>query len=229
MSQLYGEIYDLLQAPVARFDCGQKCAPLNGGTPVCCSADNAIPVMAREEYRMLRGRSELWRPYRARTAAGRKVVKELHSSCIATECKGAAFCERDNRSLCCRAFPFFPYITRGDAFVGLGYYWSYEDRCWVISNLKQVDRQFVAQFVAAFERLFAEKADERKLFRDYSAGMRRVFSRRQQFILLIGRDCAPLKVLPYSGRVVSASVDSFPAHGPYRAERREARRQAAAG
>ena len=41
----FASLYDGFTAPVSRFDCGRKCAPLNGGEPVCCSTQNAVPVV----------------------------------------------------------------------------------------------------------------------------------------------------------------------------------------
>src|SRR5262249_15363385 len=99
--------------------------------------------------------------------------------------------ERENRSMACRAFPFYPYITRENEFVGLAYYWDFEDSCWVISNLAVVDADFVREFVRAHEMLFEVDRDEFDTFRQQAADMRRVFSRRNRYIPLIGRDGGP--------------------------------------
>ena len=64
----FADIHRRLQAPVSRFDCGKMCAPLNGGEPVCCSTDHAIPIMDRAEYRLLRQKSDLWRPFKPKEA-----------------------------------------------------------------------------------------------------------------------------------------------------------------
>ena len=214
---LYARIYARFDAPGSRYDCGRMCAPHNGGEPVCCSTAHAVPIVDKAEYRLLRERSDLWRRYKPDDAAGRKIVDELHHSCVAVECKGARQCERDNRSLACRAFPFFPYFERGaERFIGLAYYWDFEDRCWVISNFGIVDRAFVREFVDAFETLFTESKDERQEMIDHSATMRRVFSRRGAIIPLIGRDGGYFAVEPRSHRVRPARLDEFPRFGPYR-------------
>ena len=222
-------IHQRFTAPVSRYDCGRFCAPLNGGQPVCCTTDNAIPSVARAEWQALRARSDLWHRFRPRTPDARKVVAEMHHSCVAVECKGARFCERDNRSLACRAFPFAPYLTRQDEFLGLGYYWLFEDRCWVISNLGIVEPGFVAEFVAAYEHLFAADAEERAVHRAHSAAMRRVFSRRGRPIPLIRRDGSFHQVLPHGGGIVPADPDTYLKHGPYRSPRAYARAVKAAG
>ncbi len=207
---------------MSRFDCGKMCAPLNGGEPVCCSTDHAIPIMDKAEYKLLRQKSDLWRPFRPKDKHAREVVSDMATSCIATECKGAKFCERDNRSLACRSFPFFPYLTAKDELIGLSYYWYFEDRCWVISNLGVADAKFVREFIAAYETLFVLDPEERGAFRDQSAAMRRTFSRWRRPIPLIGRDGGYFKILR-GGRMVPTDVDTFRKHGPYRSDKIYAR------
>lgn len=215
----FARIYARFQAPIARFDCGRKCAPLNGGEPVCCSANNAVPLVQKAEFRLLRSRSDLWHKFTPSDAASRKLVNGLHHSCTAIECKGVAFCERDNRSMACRAFPFYPYITREGTFAGLAYYWDFEHSCWVISNLGIVDPAFVREFVTAHEMLFAADRDEYETFKLQSASMRRLFSRRKWVIPLIGRDGSFFKVVPKTGRILPADPAKYRKHGPFKSAR----------
>jgi len=215
---LYRRVYDSFTAPVARFDCGKKCAPHNGGEPVCCSTEHAIPILDKWEFELLRSRSDLWRPYKPNDAEGRAIVADMHHECRAAECKGAAHCERDNRALACRAFPFFPYITRDGRIPGLSYYWAFEDRCWVISHLEIATREFVRECLAAYEAIFAEDRLEYECNRDMSADMRRVFSRRNRGIPLIGRDGGYFIVEPRTHVIRAAQPDEFPRHGPYKDE-----------
>lgn len=217
--ELFRRVYALFGAPVARTDCGRKCAPLNGGEPVCCSTQHAVPVVHKAEWRLLRSRSRLWRKFEPYDAATREIVDTLTDTCAAVECKGARFCERDNRSLACRAFPFFPYLARDGKFLGLAYYWDYEDRCWVISNLRVVTRPFVEEFFAAFEEVFRVDREEYETFLQQSATMRRVFTRRKCPFPLIGRDGRLMKVLPRGRGVVSARLEEFPPLGPFASER----------
>jgi len=214
----FADLYRRFESPLSRFDCGKKCSPLNGGEPVCCSTGHAIPIVDKAEFQLLKSRSDLWHRFRAKDAGQREVLKDMHPTCTAIECKGAQFCERDNRTLACRSFPFFPYLTRKDEFVGLAYYWYFDDRCWVISNLGVVDRAFVREFVDVYERLFLLDPEERESMRAESANARRVFSRRRQAIPLIGRDGGYLKVRR-GGKIVPAKLSDFKKHGPYRSER----------
>jgi hypothetical protein len=215
---LYRRVYTGFNAPVSRFDCGRKCAPHNGGTPICCSTEHAVPILDKYELELLRTRSDLWRPYKPNDAAGRAIVADMHKDCRAAECKGAAFCERDNRSLACRAFPFYPYITRDGEIVGLAYYWVFEDRCWVISHLEIVTRGFVRECLAAYESVFAADPEEFKCNKDQSADMRRLFSRRNRIIPLVGRNGEYLAVEPRTHVIRPATPDEFPRHGPYQGE-----------
>ncbi|MEK7786657.1 MAG: hypothetical protein AAB658_14700 [Chloroflexota bacterium] len=215
-SEEYEAIYSGFEAAISRYDCGQYCAPHNGGEPVCCSTKNAIPVATVEEWKFLKSRTDLWHIYQPNTKAERKIKDELPHDCRVLECKGAAFCERHNRTLSCRTFPFFPYITKGYEFVGLAYYWHFEDKCWVMSNLQVVEREFVREFVSTFELLFRKVPGELEVFRDHSASQRRAFSRWKRNIPLIGRDGGYFEVVPNTGETRPAKVEDFLKHGPYK-------------
>ena len=217
-SEDYAKIYELISVPVSkRYDCGKYCAPLNGGEPVCCSTAHAIPIVAKSEWQLLKCRTDLWRAFDpGNDRAAQEIVNELSDDSKAIECKGAPFCERDNRTLACRAFPFFPYFTKERELVGLSYYWTFEDRCWVLSNLRIVDRQFVQELVGAYEYLFSKDEDELAAFVSQSASMRSVFSRWGRNIPVFGRDGHIWKVKPKSGgKLIAAKIDDFKALPPF--------------
>jgi hypothetical protein len=207
----YAEIYRQFQAPISkRIDCGKKCAPHNGGIPACCDIDNAIPIVEEAEWRLLKKRTDLWRRLKPRTTSQRAEVKSLEDSqSCAIECRGVAHCERHNRSLACRSFPYFPYFDPDHSLVGLAHYWAFEGVCWVIANPKVVDRAFITQMVASHEYLFRNDPDWLRTYIEFSASMRRVFSRRKEKFAVIGRDGGYFWVLPYSGgkRVPAADKD----------------------
>ncbi len=220
----FAEIYRRFQASISRHDCGKWCAPLNGGGgPICCSTNDAVPVVHRSEWKLLKSRTDLWHGFKPYDANTRAIVSGLHHSNCAIECKGAAFCERDNRTLACRAFPFFPYIDKAGDFIGLSYYWDFEDRCWVISNMQIVERDFLDEFVSAFEYLFSVDPEEFDTYKKHSASMRRVFTRRRQPIPLIGREGGFFKVMPKTAKVLPMTAAGLPKYGPYKSERAYAR------
>ncbi|MDH5188007.1 MAG: hypothetical protein OEW37_03510 [Rhodospirillaceae bacterium] len=211
----YKKIFDFFNAPVMQVDCGAKCAPLNGGEPVCCSADNAIPVVQMSEWKVLRSRTDMWKNFIPVDAASRKIVEELDTTCKAIECNGARNCERDNRSLACRTFPFFPYIDKDGDIIGLSYYWDFEDRCWVISNMALVEQDFVDEFIKAYEILFENDPGEYEVFCDHSASMRRVFSRWKRPFAVIGRDGEYFKVMPKGAGMKKIKDKDLPKFDPF--------------
>ncbi len=215
---LYRRIYARFQAPVSRYDCGCKCAPLNGGTPVCCSTENTIPIVDKSEWQLLKSRSDLWHLYLKRDPDTLRERKDMHRDCRLVECKGARHCERKNRSMSCRSFPFFPYLTASDEFAGLAPFWDFEDRCWLMNNMQVVDRDFVIEFVAAHEMLFDADKKERAANYDHSAAMRRVFTRWNRLIPLIGRDGSHLAVEPHTHRIRKAHWREYVRHEQFKDE-----------
>lgn len=209
-------VYDRFQANVSRFDCGRFCAPLNSGQPVCCDTGHAIPVVDKPEFELLKSRTDLWRRYKPVDANSRKIVADLHKGCLAVECKGARHCERDNRTLACRAFPFYPYFNREGELLGLGTYWIFADRCWLISNMQVVEKEFIKEFIGAYEYVFARDSEELDAMKRHSASHRRIATRNNQPILLIGKNGGYLKVMPRTAEVRKATAQDIVKVGPYK-------------
>lgn len=222
-------VYDRFQANVSRFDCGRFCAPLNQGQPVCCDTGHAIPVVDKPEFELLKSRTDLWRRFKPQDANARQIVADLHKGCMAVECKGARFCERDNRTLACRAFPFYPYFNREGELLGLGTYWIFADRCWLISNMQVVERGFVREFIAAYEYVFQRDTEELDAMKRHSASHRRIATRTKQPIFLIGREGGYLKIMPRTHEVRKASEKELVKTGPYKNPRAYAKAVKEAG
>jgi hypothetical protein len=215
----FASLYEGFNAPVSRFDCGRKCAPLNDGEPVCCSTQNAVPVVHKVEWDLLKTRTDLWSKFKPYDYATKKIVEELTPDCMAIHCKGARFCERDNRTIACRGFPFYPYLTRKKEFVGIGTYWVFEDRCWMMSHLEIVDRKFVEEFIATYEALFIKDKSEFDTYVDFSASARRVYSRWKREIPLLGRRGELLIVTPSTGEIRPGKPKDFPKVEPFNSEK----------
>ncbi|MGE5225224.1 MAG: hypothetical protein ACM3PY_22525, partial [Omnitrophica WOR_2 bacterium] len=130
-------------------------------------------------------------------------------------CQGHTLCQRSFRSITCRSFPFFPYVTNGSEFLGLSYYWDYEDRCWVISNLNQVTSEYRHEFIAAYDLLFENMPQEKETFRYHSGMMRRIFGRKHRAIPLLHRNGKAYKITPHNGRMRRVPIEAFPKFGPY--------------
>ncbi len=105
---------------------------------------------------------------------------------------------------------------------GLGYYWSFEDSCWIISNLGVATPAFVRECIEAFEMLFAADRLEHEIHLRVGADMRRVFARRNAIIPIVGRDGAFFAVEPRTHVVRPATPAEFPAFGPFKGEVRPA-------
>ncbi|MBN1148961.1 MAG: hypothetical protein JXA78_17010 [Anaerolineales bacterium] len=214
----FAALYSRFDAPITAFDCGAYCAMHNrNGAPFCCDTRHAVPAVYRDEWQYLHASTDLWRPWQGRSEAEtRRLQADTPQEMLLLECKGHLLCQRDFRSLSCRAFPFFPYITREGWFVGMTYYWQFENQCWVISNLEVVTAQYRAEFIAAFDDLLYRIPGELDCYRDLSASMRRVFSRWKRAIPLLHRNGGFYKVTPRNGRMRRADPAWLPKFGPYK-------------
>lgn len=213
----FAALYPRFDAPIAALDCGKRCAPHNeNGVPFCCDTRHAVPTAYDAEWSYLQENTDLWHPWQGHSQSEtRRLEKERPDGMVLLECKGHLLCQREYRAITCRAFPFFPYITRDDWFVGMSYYWQYEYGCWVISNLSVVTPQYLAQFIAAFDELFERMPGERESYRQYSTTMRRVFGRRKRAIPLLHRNGKVYKVTPRNGRMRRVDAARLPKFGPY--------------
>jgi hypothetical protein len=131
-------------------------------------------------------------------------------------CQGHARCQREFRALTCRAFPFFPYINSLGRFIGISYYWDYEDRCWVISNLHVVSQQFLEEFIDTFESLFELVPGELDNFAQYSGHMRAEFQSQGRAIPLLHRNGNAYKISPGNERKRRVAIEELPKFGPYK-------------
>jgi hypothetical protein len=176
-------------------------------------------VVHKVEFELLKTRTDLWTKFKPYDYATRQIVDELTPDCAAIACKGVRSCERDNRTLACRGFPFYPYLTRQKEFVGLGTYWVFEDRCWMMSNLEIVDQAFIGQFFATYEALFLKDPSEFSTYVRFSADARRVYSRSKREILLLGRRGELLIVTPSTGDIRPGRKKDFPKIKPFDSEK----------
>lgn len=170
-----------LRAPVTAFDCGTLCAPTNGGVPVCCNAHQILPVLYRAELALLQRRSDLWRHHvpSGVDAPLRHAARACDTFAI---CKGHTQCERNNRSLACRTFPFEPCLDHTGAFVGIVFAYDFAHLCPLILSQHPINDHFIAQCCTMWERVFAADAEERAFYFGTSQTLRRQFGRRGERI-----------------------------------------------
>jgi len=213
----FAQLYAGFRSPITALNCGDRCGPYNErGAPFCCDIRHAVPSAYHLEWEYLKTNTDLWHEWEGRNASETVDLKEqAPEGQTLIACKGYEYCQRDFRSLTCRSFPFFPYITRQGSFIGLSYYWEYEARCWVISNLDSITPQYLNEFVATYDILFAAMPQELETYRHYSAMMRRNFSRKRRAIPLLHRNGRLYKVTPRNGRLRRARTENLPRFGLY--------------
>ena len=209
-------LYAGFDVPIAEFDCGKKCAPYNGGVPYCCDTCHAVPAAYPAEWGYLQANTTLWHSWEPVESNGKDQLQREAGDLILIECLGHQHCQRDFRSFVCRAFPFFPYMDSRGEFLGLSYYWDYQDRCWVISNLQIVRHEYRTQFIQTYKRLFTLLPEEREAFQYHSAEMRRVFQARRRTIPLLHGDGHTYKISPTTEKMHRVAPESFPKYGPYK-------------
>jgi hypothetical protein len=206
------------RSPIAEFDCGKKCAPYNeNGVPFCCDTNHAVPTAYSEEWDYLQVSTDLWHAWEPEDSQEKERLRsETPDGQILVACLGHDLCQRGFRTLSCRSFPFFPYILEGGEFAGLSYYWEFEDRCWVISNLQVVHPKYRQEFILAYESIFERIPEERENYLYHSQEMRQSFAKRRRAIPLLHKNGESYKVSPSSGKMRRTSLEKMPKFGPYK-------------
>lgn len=166
--------YSLLQEEVTEYNCGSLCAPSNGGVPVCCQADNALPALYKAEYEMLSARTDLWKEYVPATKQEKKEFAEYDLRKITfCECKGIEHCERENRSISCRTFPLEPYLDTRGILIGLVFMREFLTKCPLTTKAKDIRQAFIDSHFLFWEKLLFRLDSEYEVYWDSSRAYRR--------------------------------------------------------
>ncbi len=214
-------LYNRFNAPVTDFDCGAKCAPHNPtGKPFCCDICQAVPAAYRQEWAFLREKTDLWHAWRGNECQTdpmdpADLQSETPEHMLLLACKGPAHCQRDFRAVSCRQFPFFPFITADDRFIGLAYEWEFEATCWVISNLSAVTDTYRKEFIRFYDELFALWPEEYESYVIRSEEMRTVFAQEKRRIPILHRNGSDYLLSPGSERLRRVAPEQFLQFGPY--------------
>jgi hypothetical protein len=214
-------LYKIFSTSITGFDCGEKCSVYNENhAPFCCDIRHVIPSAYTQEWEYLHQNTNLWHLISQDDKILLKQISaELPDDQVLIKCQGAPKCQRNFRSITCRAFPFFPYIDHQGKFIGLTYYWDFEDRCWLINHLDTVSPQYRDEFINAFDFIFSISAQEYLNFRHQSIIMRRVFGRKKRAIPLISRSASPqiqsYKISSKNGKMRKVDPHLFTKHGNY--------------
>ena len=217
-------LFDNFDSPIAKLDCGKKCAPHNpNGKPFCCDICHAVLAAFNSEWDYLRATTDLWHLYHDDEPASRgpyagRAVRDsdLPPGMILLACLGPDRCQRPNRVLSCRAFPFFPYISSDYRFLGLACEWEFESVCWVISNLNAVTDEYRAQFLRAFDFLLANFDDVFENYARLSERLRAHSSAKRKRFPLLHRNGRDYRVSPISERMERVEASYLPRFGVYK-------------
>jgi hypothetical protein len=214
----FSTLYQRFDSPLMMSDCGERCSPHNErNVPFCCDIRHAVPTVYEAEWEYLKTNTDLWHIYQNDDLKVYQALqRQLPDQQVYVECRGHLMCQRKFRSIVCRAFPFFPYLNLKGEFLGLSYYWEYEDRCWVISNLGSVTQEFRNECMETFRVLMDRFPLEQENFRSFSILMRRIFGRRKRAIPLLHRNGFNYKVTPRTGRLRRMPPDAFSMFGVYK-------------
>ena len=217
-------LYAGFDTPITKLDCGQMCAPHNpSGKPFCCDICHAVPAAYSSEWETLKNATELWHRYRGDECASQSdpepvrpvTDSDMPSGMIPLACLGPQNCERENRLLSCRQFPFFPYVTSDYRFLGLAYDWEFESACWVLSNLGRVTDAYREEFVRTYDHIFALFQNEFDSYAVRSEEMRAHFIAQRRRIPLLHRNGGYRFISPRSERVRRVEIGHLPKFGPY--------------
>lgn len=215
-------LYSHFDQPVTTQDCGLMCAPHNpNGKPFCCDICYAVPVAYRQEWDYLKRHTSLWNPWRGDECATEPVDPQLLQAdtpehlCLLA-CQGPALCQREYRSMSCRQFPFFPYITTDDRFIGMTCHWDFEPYCWVISHLRAVTPDFRREFVETYDSLLWEYPEDYDSYYYLSEDMRVQFSKLKRRIPILHRNGGYYLLSPKDERLRKVTPAQFAQFGPYR-------------
>lgn len=214
-------LYEGFDTPTTPIDCGLMCAPYNqNGIPFCCDICSAVPVAYKSEWQYLHKTTDLWHTWRGDECTGEEnnrsqLSAQTPSHLRLLACKGPEWCERDNRSVSCRQFPFFPYLTSDYRFIGMTYDWDFTARCWVISNLPLVTMKYRHQFFDNFDKIFSTWLEDMDSYIELSTETREHYAALHRRIPLLHRNGGAYLISPESERLTRVPVQSFKPFQPY--------------
>ena len=151
------------------FDCGELCAPKNGGTPVCCENEDVVPVLFHEEYKYHWKNGRFWKRMPPITKEIKEFIEESEDYYVFAKCPGVSGCKRDRRSLNCRTFPLEPYLNKDGDVEGLAYADARQVNCPLIGKPMTIfDPVFIENAITFWEEMFECYPEEKEMYMDES-------------------------------------------------------------
>jgi hypothetical protein len=217
----FARLYEGFDVSTTLLDCGKLCSPFNpSGKPFCCDICHAVPVAYKPEWEYLKQNTGLWHVWRGDECEEEPVdpselMEDIPEYLLLLSCKGPEKCERQFRSVSCRQFPFFPYITGDYRFIGLAYDWEFESKCWILSHLDQVTSQYRQEFIQTFDLIFSTWMDDFDSYVALSEDTREHYASIHRRIPLLHRNGKDYLVSPTNGRTTRIDLGTLKPYKPY--------------
>lgn len=208
----FDHVYKSFHISSCEEDCGKQCAPFNkSGLPFCCDHTQAIPAAYRQEWDYLAVHSSQWQ-----LSETQQTAEDLPDHMLLLSCQGPQKCHRPTRALSCRQFPFFPYITADDRFIGLAYEWVFEEKCWLINHLDAVTTAYRSAFMQTYDHIFDHWMFDFESYAIHSEEMRQEFIKLNRRIPILHRNGRNYLLSPGSDRLAKAHPKQYKKFGPYK-------------
>ena len=181
------ELFELMSHPMISFDCGQLCRDTGDGMPVCCDHSNFHPLLFTDEYKWLKAhRGAQWKKFVPKSKLDRKEVKELADHLIFADCPGIENCNRDNRALVCRFFPFEPHVCGDGKVQGLAFITEDEKKCPLVKKpRKTFSKRYVNASIKVWQKIIDAYPDEKELYVSESKKRERRAKRKDKRVRLL--------------------------------------------
>lgn len=218
----FRQLYDHFNAPVTSLDCGEKCAPHNPhGIPFCCDICKAVPAVYIQEWNYLGSITDLWHSWRGNECLDGPVDpqdlrEQTPETMVLLACNGPHLCQREFRAISCRQFPFFPYITFRDRFIGMAYDLEFEATCWVISHLEEVTHSFRSEFISTYDEIFRRSEEEFDAYAFLSEKIRELAKKKKHRISILHRNGNNYLLSPKSEKLEKINLKKMKKFGPYK-------------
>ncbi|MBT3351331.1 MAG: hypothetical protein HOC91_17105 [Nitrospinaceae bacterium] len=211
----FKELYREFESAPSVFDCGKKCSPFNDGEPFCCDSGWVVPIAFPEEWAYLEKKTNLWHEFRPRNSDEFDLMEEIdQEESVFIECRGVKFCERDNRSISCRTFPFEPYLDTKGNFIGIVYNRVMADKCYLVDRHSAVTKGFIKTFMRFFEKFFVMLPSERELYLEQSRIYRNQMSRKK-LPLVVLTEKGPWEAAYRGGKLIAPWTKPDPPENSY--------------
>jgi hypothetical protein len=217
-SATFRRLYQSFSSPTTGIDCGEKCGPYNDyGVPVCCDIHQVVPSAFEEEWKYLRSKTKLWRQWdSSSTPKGKELLRGLESGQVPLQCLGYQHCQRQFRTITCRAFPFLPYLDKKGKFIGFTYYPDYREQCWIISNLSLITLEYKKEFQGCFREILKLYPIMKVNYQKYSDYLRILSDSEAVDLVYLDFDDRVFKIDPSSDHPEEITYDDLQSFGPFK-------------